>query len=988
MPASPQEHLADFAAALRPRLTGDLRLDPVARALYATDASMYQVEPVGVVVPRHADDVQAAAEEAGRFGLPVLPRGSGSSLAGSAVGAALVIDTTRWLDGITRFDAEAKTVTVQPGVVLDRLNAALARRGLRFGPDPASSNRATLGGMVGTNATGTHSIRYGSVVDHVISAKAVLPDGTAVAFGELDEAGWTQKLRASGSEGRVYRALDALLARERETIERDTPKHWRRAGGYRLERLLDRAHRNPAHLLCGSEGTLAFVTEITLGLVERPVRTALGVAHFESRRAALEAVEPILETDPAAVELFDRIALHRARAVEEYRPKLHFVQGDPAALLIVEYEGATEAELAAGLDRLRKTLGPNAVFSRCLLDAEIRDVWGVRKVGLDLAMSARRTEQPLAFIEDAAVPVRHLPDYITRLEGVLEEHGTEAVVYAHASAGCLHVRPFLDIKREEGVRDMAAIAQASADLVKEYGGIVASEHGDGLARSWLAEGFYGRALYDCYREAKRAFDPEGRFNPGRIVEAPPMTENLRYGPDYRAPEPPTALDWSASGGFAAAVERCNGSGVCRKRDAGTMCPSFMVTREERDSTRGRANALRHVLSGQLPPEAMASPAMADVMDLCISCKACQSECPAQVDMARMKAEWQARYWEEHPMPTRTKLFAYLPRFSRRFAGPLAPAVNAANRLGVVRRQMEKRFGIAASRALPPFARRPFDPPPASPPIATLRGGEAVPLQKGDSRARPEAKPTQARRGVRVVLYADTFARYHEPEIPRAAVAVLEAAGFEVVVPPYRCCGRTAISKGVLDRARSLAAQLVEALHPFAAEGLPIVGLEPSCILTLRDELPALAPNDPRVEAVGAAAVTFEEFVARERAAFERLPWPAGDGALRPVLLHAHCHQKALSGVAPSVSCLETAGFAVDPLDAGCCGMAGSFGYEAEHLAVSVAMAERVLAPAVRSAPEEAAISAAGTSCRHQIADLTGRRAEHPAVLLAEALGLA
>ncbi len=1004
--------LAAFAAALRPRLAGGpgsgpgpaLRLDRMTRGLYATDASMYQIEPVGVLLPRHVDDVQAAVEEAARFGIPILPRGSGSSLAGSAVGAALVVDTSRWLDGIGEIDPEAKTVTVQPGVVLDLLNARLAAHGLMVGPDPASSSRATLGGMVGTNATGTHSVRYGSVVDHVRSLDALLPDGTPVTFGALDAAGWQRKLGSGGTEGDLYRRLDALLAEHGEAVRRDTPAWWRRAGGYRLERLLDgggdgsaalttgsAAERNLAHLLCGSEGTLAFTTSITLGLVDRPRRTALGVAHFASRRAALEAVEPILATDPAAVELFDRIALHRAREVEEYRPKLHFVQTDrdgsyPAALLIVEYYGETDAELAAKLDELARTLG-GGVITKCLVGAQIRDVWDVRKVGLGLAMSARLPVQAQAFIEDAAVPVEHLPDYITRLEGVLAEAGTEAIVYAHASAGCLHVRPFLDIKDAGDIAAMERVAAASADLVKEYGGILSSEHGDGLARSWLAPSFYGADLYAAYRAVKDAFDPGRRFNPGRVVEAPPMTENLRYGAAYDTIPLLSDLDFGP-GGFAAAVEACNGNGQCRKRDAGTMCPSFMVTRDERDSTRGRANALRLALSGALPPDALTGPEMKDVMDLCISCKACRAECPASVDMAKLKAAWQQKYWKANPMPPRTWLLANLPRLARRLAGPLAPLVNRAGTSKAAQATL-KRLGLTTERPLPTFARHPFGPPAFLGSSGTRPFGrprKAVPRVEGDSPSRPERRDSSRSDGgtgggSEVVLYADTFTRYLEPDVARAAQAVLEAAGFAVVVPPYRCCGRTYLSKGLLDRAKTLAREAIDTLAPYAEAGLPVVGLEPSCVLTLRDEFLAFFPGDARAEAVAGAAVTFEEFVAQRAEVFEALPWRAAGR----VLLHGHCHQKALSGIAPSVACLETAGFGVEFVDAGCCGMAGAFGYEAEHVAVSKAMAERVLAPAVRAADTGTHIAAAGTSCRAQITDTTARTARHPAELLRDAL---
>lgn len=960
-PAATGARLRNFAEELAPHLRGELRLDRLTRALYATDASMYQVEPLGVLVPRHMDDVVAAVECAARHGIPVLPRGSGSSLAGSAVGAALVIDTTGHLDAIRAFDPEAREVTVEPGMVLDHLNAWLAgpeamaggAPPLRMGPDPASSSRATLGGMVGTNATGTRSIRYGSVVDHVVAARALLPDGTEVCLGGVTESGWEAKVRASGREGELYRAMDRLLESSGDVVARDTPRHWRRAGGYRLERLLDPGSRNLAHLLCGSEGTLAFLTEVTLNLVERPRTSGLGVAHFPTRRAALEAVEPILGTDPSAVELFDRIALQRARSVPDYRGRLHFVRGDPGALLIVEYDGGDESEFRAGLDRLEKALGRGIVVTRCLEPSQVADVWAVRKAGLGLAMSARLPVQCLAFIEDAAVPVEHLPDYIERLEGVLREHDTDAVMYAHASAGCLHVRPFLDT-REVVERDkMEAIALASSELVKDYGGIVSSEHGDGLARSWLAPGFYGEELYGAYVTVKDAFDPDRRFNPGRVVEAPPMTEHLRNTRPLQVLPVVPSLDWSAEGGMARAVEACNGQGVCRKRLSGTMCPSFMVTRDERDSTRGRANVLRQVFSGDLPPEAFTGEETKAAMDLCVSCKACRSECPAAVDMAALKAEWQSMMWWEEAPPLRTRMIARQPEVARRLAGPLAPLVNAVMRSAPTRAVLE-RVGFAPGRALPPFARHPFS-------------GREVERGRGDER---------------VALYADTFSRFHEPSIPRAAVRVLQAAGYEIVVPEYRCCGRTLISKGFLEVARARIDAVLEVLDPLVREEIPVVGLEPSCLLTLRDEAHRLLPGDPRVERVSAAARTFEEFVAENARRFGDL---FERNEATPLLLHGHCHQKALSDPDAGRACLAVAGYEVEMLDAGCCGMAGSFGYEVEHEEVSRRMAGRVLVPAIEGAPPGAVVAAAGTSCRHQIADCTSGRARHPAEHLAERL---
>ncbi len=965
--------LGDFAAALRPRIAGDLRVDALSRALYATDASLYREPPQAVLIPRSADDIQAAIEEGARFGVPVVARGSGSSLAGSAVSAGLIVDTTKWMRDIVHLDAEARTATVQPGVVLDDLNRAAAVHGLTVGPDPASSSRATIGGMLGTNATGTHSIQYGSMVDWTESARVLLADGSPATFQALTEAEWAQAARRSGLEGEVYNRVGALLKLHEHAIRNDTPRWWRRAGGYRLERMIpapevDRGpgrvwdgRRNLAALLAGSEGTLAFATEITVGLVERPPHAVLAVVHYTSRRASLEAVEGILETGPTAVELFDRIALARALDVAEYAPKLHFVQRGPhgelpEALLIVEYSGASLAECRDGLARLGRHLGAGAVITEVEEEARMADVYAVRKVGLGLAMSARLPVQAAAIIEDAAVPVEHLPAYVAELEEALAADNVDAVMYAHASAGCLHVRPFFDLRQPAQVAAMDRVARASARLAKKYGGVIASEHGDGRARGALAQDFYTPALYAAYQATKRAFDPHGRLNPGKIVEVPPLTEALRLGPEYRPTPVASGLAFFDSQGrdigFNEAVEACNGSAVCRKVGVGTMCPPFMATREEKDSTRGRANALREAFSGGL--DGLTSPEVEEALDLCVSCKACRSECPASVDMAALKSVWQSKKWEETSPSLRTRLFAHMPVLARRTAGPLAAVANRVGRSWIAKRQM-KAIGIATERALPTFSAHPFT------------EAEA-----------PASRPGPA---LRVALYVDTFGRFQEPEIPRAALRVLQAAGASVEVPPYRCCGRTYISKGYLPRAASLARQLVETYAPLAEAGVEIVGLEPSCILTLRDEIPRLLPRDARARAVADAALTFEEWCERHSARLGAVEWTPEPGA---ALVHGHCHQKALSAMSASHACLGAAGFSVTESGAGCCGVAGAFGYEAEHYDVSVAIGEDRLAPAVRAAPE-AAVVAAGTSCREQIAHLTGRQPLHPAQALAARL---
>ena len=981
------ERLGDFAAALRPRLAGSLRLDALHRALYATDASLYREMPLGVLVPAHTDDVQAAMEEAARFGIPLLPRGSGSSLAGSAVGAGLVIDTTKRLAQILEIDAEARTATVGPGVVLDDLNRATAVHGLRFGPDPASSNRATFGGMLGTNATGTHSIQYGSVVDHVLAADVLLRGGVPATFEALGPDAWAVKTRLEGLEGDIYRGMGALLNVHGVAIDRDTPVHWRRAGGYRLERLVEAPRvdrgpgrpwdgtRNLACLMAGAEGTLAFTTRMTVGLVEKPAHSGLGVVHYPSRRAALEDVEGILETGPASVELFDRVALARALDVTEYAPKLHFVQRGadgslPGALLFVEYDGESASHVRDGLARLRRHTGPSAVITDAIEEATIEDVWAVRKVGLGLAMSARLPIQAAAIIEDAAVPVKHLPAYVADLEAAMEAEGVEAVMYAHASAGCLHVRPFLDLRQQPQVDAMERIAIASADLCTKYDGIIASEHGDGRARGALAEHFYSAPLYAAYRATKALFDPAGLLNPGKITDAPPLTEALRMGPDYHPRDVHTGIAFlDANGrdvGFAEAVEACNGQAVCRKVGAGTMCPPFMVTGEEKDSTRGRANALREALSGGLP--SLTGPEVAEAMDLCVACKACKSECPASVDLAALKTAWQEQTWKTERPSLRTRLFAHLPVLARRTAGPLAHVANRVGASPLVRTRL-KALGIAPERSLPTFATRPF-------------GGKRK--EEGGRKGSSLLPPSSSLHS-RVALFADTFARFQEAGIPRAAMRVFDAAGAKVIVPEYRCCGRTYLSKGYVSHATVLARRLVETYAPIAEAGIPIVGLEPSCILTLRDEIPRLLRGDARLEAqaaaIAAVAVTFEEWAEANAETLARVAWREGAGE---ALVHGHCHQKALSTMAASRACLGAAGFSVSETNAGCCGVAGAFGYEAEHYAVSVAMGEERLAPAVRAMPG-ATVVAAGTSCRAQIAHTTGRTALHPAEALAARL---
>ncbi len=1012
--------MADFLADLEPQVRGELRTDTYSRLLYSTDASIYQVMPHAVLIPQSMEDVHAAVTLAAERAIPIVPRTAGSSLAGQAIGEALIIDFSRHLDRIVELNAEEGWVRVQPGIVLDELNLYLKPHGLQFGPDPASSNRAAMGGIVANNSTGAHSILYGMTADHVLELDTILSDGSGAHLGPVAADAFDQYARRPGLEGRLYHGVAELAQRNEDTILAGTPRHWRRCGGYNLDRFVDgaafRYPRDPrfnlAKLICGSEGTLAVMTELKLGVVPLPRRTGLAVVHFDSLYEALSAVPPMLETGPSAIELLDNLGLTLCRGVPQYARLLStFVEGDPDCVLITEFYGGTEAEVRASVDKLQRRLARQGVRTRTVaaIDPALqRNVWAVRKVGLGLMMSIKGDYKPIPFIEDAAVPPQHLADYVTEIQRFCGEIGVQRVaMYAHASAGCLHIRPLINTKLASDVERLPRISSFAVELLGRYGGVWSSEHGDGRARSWLNEQFFGRELYQLYRQVKGLFDPVGILNPGQVVDAPPMTQDLRYGADYRALQQPEHLDFSTDQGFERAVEMCNGAAICRKKTEGTMCPSFMVTREEEHSTRGRANLLRAALSGELPAEELTGARLYAAMDLCIECKACKAECPSSVDMAKIKFEYLARYYEANPVPRRVRFFADVARTSRAASGWRAPLVNALNGAAPVRWLLEKALGISRARTLPRFAARPFtrwfagraaaragdnlELPGGAPRADDAAAKRPAPTANGHPGARPPrpgangGPPTAAAGGVTrdVVLFNDTFNTYNDPEVAIAATEVLEAAGYRVVLPGHWCCGRPMVSKGLMEPARAAARATVERLHPLVARGMPVIGLEPSCILTLKDEYLSLLPDDPRVREVADAAVTFEEFVAAEAAAGRfnlRFRPQAGR-----VLLHGHCHQKALVGTGASHRTLELAGFTVEEVDSGCCGMAGSFGYEAEHLDLSLAMAERRLLPAVRAAAQDTRIAAAGTSCRAQIAHGTRRSALHPAQLLRQAL---
>lgn len=975
-------HLTDFLADLDQRVTGELRTDRMNRILYSTDASIYQMMPYGVLIPKTVDDLFAAVELAVQYEVPLLPRTAGSSLAGQAVNEALVIDFTRHLDQVLEVNAEERWVRVQPGIVLDTLNLYLQPYGLKFGPDPASSNRAAMGGIVSNNSTGSHSILYGMTADHVLETNVILNDGSAVHFHPLDDTQLREARQRTGREGEIYRQISELLAvpGNRAAIAAGTPRHWRRCGGYNLDRLIDdpaltfrwpkEKRFNLSELICGAEGTLGVITEMKLNLVPLPQMSALAIIQFDDLADALSAVPIILQVQPTAVELLDNLGLTLCRKVPEYARLLHtFLDGQPHCVLITEFYGHSERELRQRIDELqtlvmREKTGATQV-TPAIESWRQANIWKVRKVGLGLMMSVKGDHKPIPFIEDAAVPPEHLAEYVIRLEKFCNDMGTHVAYYAHASAGCIHIRPLINSKSASEIAKMPQIIEFAVDLLHGYGGSLSSEHGDGRARSWINEHFFGAELYDLYRQVKHIFDPGGLFNPGNIVDSGPMTDNLRYGEDYEVISLTSYLDFSEDMGFHRAVETCNGAGVCRQRLTDTMCPSFMATRDEMHSTRGRANALRAVLSGQLPSSELTGPELYEVMELCISCKACKAECPSAVDMAKIKFEYLAHYHQAHGKPLRSRLFGHIGTLNRMGSGPLAPLSNAILKSGVARNFLTKRMGISRERTLPTLARTPL---PAW--FKRHRRQQAA-------RSAPLATP-------QVALFHDPFTNYNTPEIGIAAVELLEAAGFEVLWPGHKDDGRPFISKGLIDEARAAAKDTLAHLLPLAEKGIPIVGLEPSSLLSLRDDYFYMLSDDKRVAMVAEHAFTFEEFIARLadddqlNLAFTTEP--------RHILLHGHCHQKSLIGTAPAIRALTLPpNYSVTAVDSGCCGMAGSFGYEAEHYDISLKMAERRLLPAVREAAEDTLIVAAGTSCREQIKHGTGRDALHPAEVLRAAL---
>jgi FAD/FMN-containing dehydrogenase/Fe-S oxidoreductase len=955
-----------LAARLRRETSGEVLFSRADRGRYATDASIYQIEPVGVLVPRTIEDVATAMAIARESDVPVLARGGGTSQCGQTVNRALVLDCSKYLRKVLAIDPDRRRALVEPGIVLGHLNAALKPHGLFFPVDPSTHARCTIGGMAANNSCGGKSIRYGLMADNVSAIDAILADGARFRFGpDWPGQGMTKPEGIADLMARLQ-TLGQDLAPE---IAARFPRVLRRVGGYNIDALTPAAaaagRDNPARLLVGSEGTLAFSAAIELILHPIKPRKVLGVCQFPSFRAAMEATRHIVALDPEAVELVDRTMIDLGRSIPIFRDTIdRMVIGEPESLLIVEFHGDEDQPLLAQLARLESLMGdlgfPRSVVcaTEPTFQAEIAEV---REAGLNIMMSMKGDGKPISFIEDAAVPLEDLADYTERLNAVFERHGARGTWYAHASVGCLHVRPVLNMKDPADVTRMRAIAEECFDLVRQYKGSHSGEHGDGIARSEFNEPMFGASIARAFEAVKDAFDPEGLLNPGRIVRAPRFDDRslFRYGPDYRAIEGFTPeLDWSdypgPLGGLMGAVEMCNNNGQCRKFDAGAMCPSYRATRDEQHLVRGRANTLRLALTRQLGEEGLASDDVAEALKLCVSCKACRRECPTGVDMAKMKIEATAARAAKHGIALRERIVAELPRYAP-LAASFSGAANFRNKLPWLRRVLDRQLGFAAERDLPAWRADPFR----------------------DEEAQPHAKPGNSMGNV--MLFADTFNRYFEPDNLRAALRVIAAAGRRPLTPRHDgrplCCGRTYLAAGMIEKARAEARRTLAAL---AGDAL-VIGLEPSCLMTLRDEFVSLLPGS-EAKALASRAVTFGEWMTREKISLKLRPTPTR------AHVHGHCHQKSFGAFDATLAALrQTPDLTVAPITSSCCGMAGAFGYQSETQDVSRAMAEADLMPAVRNAKPEEPIVADGFSCRHQIADLSGRVAVHSVRVLADAL---
>lgn len=943
-----------LAEELKKSIQGEILTDEYSLGMYSTDASFYQIKPLAVVLPKDESDVRKTMAIAAAHKIKILPRGGGTSLAGQTVGDAVVIDFSKYMNRILEFNKEERWVRVQPGLVRDELNEEMAKYNLHFAPDPATSSRANVGGMVGNNSSGAKSILYGKTVDHVLEAKVLLADGTDMQLKELSPEEFERKTLQPDREGKIYQHVRDTIHHNREEIKQRFPKVMRRVGGYNLDEFVYTDRWNLAKLITGSEGTLAVTLELKLNLEPLPQFKSVVVVHFAELLEAIRAVQPMLPFRPSAIEIIDRTVLHLSAANLTTKQLCHFIEGDPAAILIVEFYGDSYESIIDRPQQMIKILKEQQLgYTYPIFPSgkEYDDVWNLRKKGLGLMMGIKGEKKALSFIEDAAIPTEVLPEYIREVIAICEKHNTEVTFYAHASVGVIHVQPLLDLRQAEDIQNLKNITDDTFDLVVKYGGSWSGEHGDGLVRSAYNERFFGSQLYQAFRDLKKVFDPENIMNPGKIVDSQTIEHNLRYGTDYKDEEVKTEFHYRSENSFRESVHMCTGVGECRKMLGGTMCPSFKVTREEEHSTRGRANALRLAMSGQLDKEGLASKRLHEVMDLCLSCKACKSECPSNVDMAKMKSDVAQLYYDEHGTTLRDRMIKDSPSIAALFSGAPSRFINFMQQTKLFRYLLQKIAGFDPRRVLPEYAREPF-----------YKWME----KKGNNEYKNPAR--------RVVLFADTYLNYHEPQIGISALQLLNSCGYEVILAHVGCCQRPRISHGFLREAKKAGAKTIAGLKKFIDQGLTIVVCEPSCASALNDDLPDLLEDEAIAGQLRDNVMLIDKFLERE-AELGNLP-KEFESIAGNILIHGHCHQKALYGTKGMKTLLDKTGKSVAEIPSGCCGMAGSFGYEEEHYELSRKIGESILFPAVKSLKPGTTLVANGFSCRHQIGHFTGVKPKH------------
>lgn len=938
---------------LSAKIAGDILTDDYSLGMYATDASIYQIKPIAIVLPKNEEDVEMAIAMANSHKITILPRGAGTSLAGQTVGESMILDFSKYMNTILEINEKEKWVRVQPGMVRDDLNAVLQAYGLHFAPDPATSSRANVGGMVGNNSSGTKSILFGKTVDHVLEAEVLLADGTRMHLKNHTPESYHFIASQDSREGQIYKAFKDIVNNHVDEIKERFPKVMRRVGGYNLDEFVYTDQWNLGKLVCGSEGTLATTLELKLNLVDLPKHKSVCVIHFKELLEAISSVESMLAFQPSAVEILDKTVVDLSRENLTTKHHCHFIEGNPAAILIVEFYGDTEADV---MDRPQKMIDQlkahNFGYAYPLFSEgeSYDDVWVIRKKGLGLMLGIKGNKKPLAFIEDAGIPSEHLPKYIDEVLKVCEKHGTKAAMYAHASVGVIHVRPILDLRLAEDIERLKSITEDTFELVMKYKGSWSGEHGDGLVRSAYNKRFFGDTLYQAFLDVKKLFDPDNLMNPGKIIEAQTIEHNLRYGTAYKDNEVQTEYQYTAEEGFEASVHMCTGVGECRKVLGGTMCPSFKATRDEEHSTRGRANALRMAMSNQFGEQGLSSQRLHEVMDLCLSCKACKSECPSNVDMAKMKSDTLQMYYDEHGISLRDKLIRDSAKAAHNISGWKAGIVNKVQKSSWFKSVLENRAQFDKRRTLPDFAKEPF---------YKWFEKHAYKTNIGDKK---------------VVLFADTYLNFHEPQVGISALQLLNTCGYEVILANVGCCQRPKISHGFLRDAKKDGAKTIEGLKPFLDQGLKVVVCEPSCASALNDDLPDLIANQEVADQLKNGVMMIDVFLANE---YEKghldVKFETQSDA---VAIHGHCHQKALYGTNTMKVLLKDASSSVSEIPSGCCGMAGSFGYEKEHYDLSKKIGEEILFPAVRKLNNNTDIVACGFSCRHQIGHFTEAKPKH------------